>query len=46
MGLLQKIFGSYSDKEVKLIQTIVYRVLSLKPEMMALYDEEIAGKTN
>ena len=45
MGLLQKIFGSYSEKEVKRIQPIVDQVLALKPEMMALSDEELAGKT-
>ena len=45
MGLLQKIFGSYSDRELKLIKPTVDRILALKPTMEALSDEELAGKT-
>ena len=46
MGLLQKIFGSYSDRELKLIKPTVDRILALKPTMEALSDEELAGKTS
>ncbi len=38
MGLIQKIFGSYSDKELKRIAPIIEHINSLEPEMQKLYD--------
>jgi preprotein translocase subunit SecA len=45
MGLIQKLFGSYSERELKLIRPIVQKIVSLKPEMEALSDEELKNKT-
>ncbi len=46
MGLLEKIFGSYSDKEIKRIIPIVDKIESLEPEMKKLSDDELRGKTD
>ena len=45
MGFLEKIFGSYSDKEIKRIRPIVARINELEPEMEKLSDEELKAKT-
>lgn len=46
MGLLEKIFGSYSDKEIKKIKPIVAKINSLEPEISALSDDELRAKTD
>ena len=45
MGLLTKIFGTRSQKEIKKIQPLVDRILSLDGEYSALSEEELKGKT-
>ena len=45
MGFLEKIFGSYSDKEIKRIRPIVAKINELEPEMEKLTDEELKAKT-
>ena len=45
MGLLTKIFGSRSQKEIKKIQPLVDKILALEPEYSALSEEELRGKT-
>ena len=45
MGLLEKIFGSYSDKELKRIIPIAKKVESYDAQMSALSDAELKGKT-
>ena len=45
MGLLEKIFGSYSDKELKRIIPIAKKVESYDTQMSALSDAELKGKT-
>ena len=45
MGLLEKIFGTHSENELKRIYPIVDRIEELEPEMQALSDEELKGKT-
>ncbi len=45
MGFLEKIFGSYSDKEIKRIKPIVARINELEPDMEKLSDEELRAKT-
>ena len=44
MGLFDKLFGSYSDREVKRITPIVDKIDSLGPEMEKLSDEELKQK--
>ena len=45
MGLVHKIFGTYSERELKLIQPTVDKIISLRPQMMELSDEALKGKT-
>jgi preprotein translocase subunit SecA len=46
MGILKKIFGSYSEKEVKRIIPIVDKIDSLDSKIEVLSDEELRNKTN
>ncbi len=45
MGLLKKIFGDYSSKEVKRVRPVCDKVLSLEEEYSKLTDEELQAKT-
>ena len=45
MNILEKIFGSHSEKEIKRIMPIVNKIESLDETMQALSDEELKGKT-
>ena len=39
MNLVQKIFGTHSERELKIINPIVDKIESLRPTMVALRDE-------
>ena len=45
MGLLKKIFGDYSSREIKRITPIKDKVLALDEEYSKLTDEELKAKT-
>ncbi len=45
MGLLKKLFGDYSQKELKRIEPLKQKVLSLEEEYRALSDEALKNKT-
>ena len=45
MGLLKKIFGDYSAKEVKRVRPIQQKVLALEEEYSRLTDAELQAKT-
>ncbi len=45
MNLFEKIFGTHSERELKLIYPIVDKIEKLKPEMVKLSDEELRDKT-
>ena len=45
MGLLTKLFGSHSNRELKKIQPIVDRILALEDEYRALDDHALKEKT-
>ncbi|MCM1149323.1 MAG: preprotein translocase subunit SecA [Butyricicoccus sp.] len=45
MGLFTKIFGSYSDRELKKINPIVDKIEALSAEYSALSDEQLRAKT-
>ena len=45
MGLLDKIFGSYTDRELKKIHPIAKSVMALEEEYSALTDEQLQAKT-
>ena len=44
-SLAEKIFGTHSDREIKLIMPMVNKVLSLKDEFSRLSDEQLKNKT-
>ena len=46
MGLLSKIFGGYSEKEVKRVMPQVEKINSLEGEMEKLSDEQLEAKTS
>lgn len=45
MSFFEKLFGSFSDKELKRIQPLADKVLALEPEMQKLTDEQLQAKT-
>ncbi|MDO5425824.1 MAG: preprotein translocase subunit SecA [Eubacteriales bacterium] len=45
MNLIQKVFGTHSERELKRIMPLVDKIESLRPTMQALSDEELRGKT-
>ena len=45
MGLIQKIFGTHSENELKRIYPIVDAIEALEPEMQKLSDQELKEKT-
>ncbi|MDD3172798.1 MAG: preprotein translocase subunit SecA [Herbinix sp.] len=45
MGLVEKIFGTHSEREVKRIIPIVDKIEALEPEFVKLSDEELRAKT-
>ncbi|MBQ3146029.1 MAG: preprotein translocase subunit SecA [Clostridia bacterium] len=46
MGLFSKIFGSYSEKEVKRVMPIVEKINGLEENISKLSDEQLRNKTN
>ena len=45
MGLLTKIFGTHSQREIKKIRPVVDKILALEESYGALSEEELKGKT-
>ena len=45
MGFLDKIFGSYSDREIKKIESTVNKIEALDGQMQALTDDQLKAKT-
>ena len=46
MKLIEKVFGTHSQRELKRIEPLVHKIESLRDSMMALSDEELRGKTD
>ncbi len=46
MGILNKLFGSYSDRELKKIYPIADKIEALSEEYSALSDQELRSKTD
>ena len=46
MGILDKLFPSYSEREIKKIKRYVDAINALEPVMEALSDKELRGKTD
>ena len=45
MGIIKKLFGTRSQREIKKIQPLVDKILSMEAEYAALSDEALKGKT-
>ncbi len=45
MNLIEKVFGTHSERELKMIYPIVEKIEKLRPEMMAKSDEELRDHT-
>ena len=45
MSIITKLFGTHSEREVKRIIGTVDKIEALRPQMIALSDEELQGKT-
>ena len=45
MNLIQKLFGTHSERELKRIEGTVQAIEDLRSQMMELSDEELRGKT-
>ncbi len=46
MGIMQKLFGTHSQRELKLINPLVDQIEALRPQMQALTDEQLRAKTD
>ncbi|MDO5539298.1 MAG: preprotein translocase subunit SecA [Eubacteriales bacterium] len=46
MSLFSKVFGTHSERELKRIMPLVDKVEALRPDMQALSDEQLRGKTD
>ena len=46
MSLIDKIFGTHSEREIKLVEKTVDEIEALRSEMMSLSDEELQAKTD
>ncbi|MDO5416277.1 MAG: preprotein translocase subunit SecA [Lachnospiraceae bacterium] len=45
MSIIEKLFGTHSERELKMIYPIVDKIDSLRPEMIKLTDEELRDRT-
>lgn len=45
MSVIEKIFGTHSSRELKMVKPIVDKIEALRPEMQAMTDEELRNKT-
>ena len=45
MKIIEKIFGTHSEREVKLVLPLVDKIESLRPKMMELSDSELRALT-
>ena len=45
MNIIEKVFGTHSEREVKLVMPLVDKIESLRPEMMARSDQELRALT-
>ena len=45
MSVVQKIFGTHSEREIKRITGLVDKIEGMRPEMMEMTDEQMRDKT-
>lgn len=46
MNIIEKVFGTHSERELKRIESLVNKIEELRPTMQALSDSELRGKTD
>ncbi len=46
MGIITKVFGTHSERELKRIYPIADKIEALEPQMEAMSDEELRGQTD
>lgn len=44
MSVVQKIFGTHSEREIKRINGLVDKIEGMRPEMMEMTDEQMRDK--
>ena len=45
MNVIEKVFGTHSERELKMIRPIVAKIESMRTDMMAKSDEELRDQT-
>ena len=45
MNVIEKLFGTHSERELKMIRPILAKIENLRPEMIAKSDEELRDQT-
>lgn len=45
MGVVQRVFGTHSEREIKRIEGLVKKIEDLRPTMMEMSDEQLRDKT-
>ena len=45
MGLITKLFGTHSEREIKLVKPLADKIEALEPTMEKMSDEQLRGKT-
>ena len=45
MNLIEKMFGTHSERELKMIYPIVSKIETMRPDMMELSDEQLKDRT-
>lgn len=45
MSLIEKVFGTHSERELKRIQPILHKIEKLRPDMQAMSDEQLKSQT-
>ncbi|NBH73483.1 preprotein translocase subunit SecA [Clostridiaceae bacterium] len=45
MNLIEKVFGTHSERELKMIYPVVEKIEKMRPEMMAKSDEQLRDQT-
>ncbi len=45
MSVIQKVFGTHSEREIKRIESLVNKIEGMRPDMMEMSDEQLRDKT-
>ncbi len=45
LSVIQKVFGTHSEREIKRIESLVNKIEGMRPDMMEMSDEQLRDKT-